>query len=283
MERGLFLPVGGNRDRLPADNTDAAGADERTGGGLAVPGWVEVRGADDKTAVLLEDLRLAVETIATSGQVERWLAAMDTDGLRRWSANNRILALVQLHQQAAAENRPELLHEIHMMTAEQWRDQHGRWPAKGSRAVYILRPRTRRVVEEDAQGHEQTRVVVTGFAPVPVFNVTQTDGPDLPAHPSRPATGEAPEGVLEGMQGRVAAAGYTYREAEIPDCNPVKGTGTQGYTSPADREIVIDSRLPALQKLSTLAHELGHVHAGHVDAAPLSRHSRRQGTYRCRV
>lgn len=235
---------------------------------LDVPGWVEVGAAGDKAEALLTDLRLAVEAIAASGQVERWLSAMATDGLRRWSANNRILALVQLQLRAEAESRPELLDEVHMMTAKQWRERHGRWPAKGSRAIYILRPRTRRVVEEDENGREQSRVIVTGFAPCPVFNVTQTDGAPLPAHPSRPAVGDAPAGALDGLRGRVAAAGYTYREVEIAGCNPTKGTGTQGYTDPAGREVVVDRRLPPLQKVATLAHELGHIHAGHVDVEP---------------
>lgn len=94
------------------------GSEEGAGrvGDLRVPGWVEVNVAEDKTAALLDDLRRAVETIAVSGQVERWLDAMATDGLRRWSANNRVLALVQLHERAAVEGRPELLDEVHMMT-----------------------------------------------------------------------------------------------------------------------------------------------------------------------
>lgn len=261
------VPIVPGSAAAPARLAVDVGSDE-SGDRLAVPGWVDVGAATDKTKVLLEDLRVAVDSIAASGQVERWLDAMATNGLRRWSANNRILAVAQLQIRAAAESRPELLDEIHMMTAKQWRDRHGRWPAKGSRAIYILRPRTRRIVEEDEHGREHSRVVVTGFAPCPVFNVTQTDGPPLPEHPSRPPVGDAPAGVLDGLRGRVAAAGYTYRETEITGCNPAKGTGTQGYTDPTGREVVVDQRLPPLQKAATLAHELGHIHAGHVDAAP---------------
>lgn len=235
---------------------------------LVVPGLHDVGQAEDKSAVLLEDLRTAVDAIARSGQVERWLDAMSSDGLRRWSANNRILALVQLHARAAREQRPELLDDVHMMTAKQWRDRFGRWPAKGSKAIYILRPRTRKVFEEDDNGKTAARVVVTGFAPCPVFNVTQTDGPPLPAHPSAPATGDVPPGTMDGLLGRVTAAGFSYREIEIPGCHPDRATGTLGYTDPAGHEVVIDARLSPMQKASTLAHELGHIFTGHVDAAP---------------
>ena len=43
---------------------------------------------------------MAVEQIAQSGRIEQWLDAMSTDGLRRWSANNRLIALLQLHEVA---------------------------------------------------------------------------------------------------------------------------------------------------------------------------------------
>ena len=38
-------------------------------------------------------------------RIEQWLDALSTDGLRRWSANNRLIALLQLHERA--KGRPE--------------------------------------------------------------------------------------------------------------------------------------------------------------------------------
>jgi len=74
-------------------------------------------------------------------------------------------------------------------------------------------------------------------------------------------------GVLTGLRDRVAAAGYTYREQELPDTRPENGTGTLGYTDPA-RKVIVDLRLSPHQKASVIAHERGHVRAGHVEAAP---------------
>ena len=54
----------------------------------------------------------------------RRLDAMSTDGLRRWSANNRLIALLQLHERA--KGRPELLGDVHMMSFRQWDKEHGR-------------------------------------------------------------------------------------------------------------------------------------------------------------
>ena len=55
---------------------------------------------------------------------------------------------------------------------------------KGERAIWILAPRTRRVEEEDADGSKTSRTIVTGFTAVPVFNITQTEGPELPGRRS---------------------------------------------------------------------------------------------------
>jgi hypothetical protein len=227
--------------------------------------YAEIRG-DERTAAILQDLHSAVEQIAQSGRIEQWLDAMATDGLRRWSANNRLLALLQLQERA--QQRPELLDDVHMMSFRQWDKEHGRKVIKGERAIWILAPRTRRVEEEDADGSKTSRTIVTGFTAVPVFNITQTEGPDLPRPPIRPGTGEVPPGVLTGLQDRVATSGYTYREEELADAHPELGTGTLGYTDPSAKVIVVDPRLSPHQKASTIAHELGHVHAGHVDAAP---------------
>ena len=223
---------------------------------------------DQRTAAILADLHTAVAQVARSGQVQRWLDALSTDGLRRWSANNRLIALLQLQERAQTQGRPELLEDVHMMSLRQWDSEHGRRVRKGERAIWILAPRTRKVEEQADDGTRSTRTIVTGFTAVPVFNITQTDGPDLPRPPVRAGTGTVRPGVLQGLRDRVGTAGYTYRERELDGANPDRGTGTLGYTDPTSRTIVVDRRLTDHQKASVIAHELGHVHTGHVDSSP---------------
>ena len=76
---------------------------------------------------------------------------------------------------------------------------------------------------------------------------------------------EPPEGAYENLKEAAAKAGYTFHEKQIPRYVPGDPTSNLGYTDPKLKEIVVDERLPAGQKLSVLAHELGHVHCGHVD------------------
>jgi antirestriction protein ArdC len=151
-----------------------------------------------------------------------------------------------------------------MMGLRQW-EKLNRKVSKGAKAVWILAPVTRRLIEEDEDGNKAERHRVVGFKGVPVFNVSDTHGDPLPESPAKPAPGEATPGTLEGLRGRVAQAGYSYEEVQIPDCRPETGEGTLGYTEPKSKRIVVDSRLSPAQKASTIAHELGHVHCDHVD------------------
>jgi len=225
--------------------------------GLPAGDYADLKG-DDRVKAMVADLESSVKAIVESGQLHRWLDAMASNGLSRWSANNRILAAVQMLQ------RGESLDDLHLMGFRQW-EKFNRKVSKGAKAAWILAPITRKVVDEDDDGHSTERHRVVGFKGVPVFNVSDTHGDPLPASPTRPAPGAATPGTVEGLRDRVGQAGYTYEEVEIPDCRPTTGQGTLGYTDPESKRIVVDSRLSEAQKASTIAHELGHVHCGHVD------------------
>jgi antirestriction protein ArdC len=160
--------------------------------------------------------------------------------------------------------RGEDLETVHLMGFRQW-ESLDRRVRKGEKAVWILAPMTRKIRDTDDDGRTSDRVVVTGFKSVPVFNISQTDGTPLPDAPVRPVRGGATPGTLEGLRDRVAGAGYAFEETAIPGCQPDTGQGTLGYTDPQSKRIVVDERLSPAQKASTIAHELGHVHCGHVD------------------
>jgi hypothetical protein len=59
---------------------------------------------------------------------------------------------------------------------------------------------------------------------------------------------------------------------------PDTGEGTLGFTDSKGKRIVVDSRLGPAQKASTIAHELGHVHCGHVDGDYAEYHRHRGRT-----
>lgn len=211
---------------------------------------------DVRTKEMLGDLETSIQAIVDSGELTRWLDAMSSNGMARWSMNNRILAAMQMYQ------RGEDISDLHLMGFRQWSAKFNRNVIKGEKAVWILAPMTRKFRDEEG---DDDKVRVVGFKAVPVFNVSQTEGDPLPEAPVAIVPGEATSGTVEGLQDRVASCGYTYEEAEIPDFQPGTAKGTLGYTDPASKRIVVDPRLTSAQKASTIAHELAHVHCGHVD------------------
>lgn len=221
----------------------------------------------ERAQAMLADLEKSVQAIVESGQLGRWLDAMASNGLTRWSARNRMLAVMQMAHKGKA------LEDLHMMGFRQWQNRYGRTVTESNSAAWILAPNIRRAPLRgddgkplrDKDGKPLHEEQLMGFKPVKVFDISSTEGPPLPESPISVARGEATAGTLEGLQSRVAEAGYAYEEAEIPGCNPQTGIGTLGYTEPESKRIVVDSRLSGAQKASVIAHELGHVHCGHVD------------------
>lgn len=89
----------------------------------------------------------------------------------RWSFCNKVLAFAQAG-------------ELDCRGFMQWKEM-GRYPKKGSRAVYIIKPITakRKTVEN---GEEKEDVVCIGFGTVAVFPASATDGEgDIPSYQPR--------------------------------------------------------------------------------------------------
>lgn len=256
----------------PESEVDLAPADPEQAESIPSP-YAELKG-DERVEAMKKDLGDAVQNLVDSGELHRYLDASTSNGLRRWSTGNRMLALVQLmhrqEQMTARGTEPEadmwaIMAKADCRTFKQWGEMD-RAPEKGQRALYILAPVQRKFTEKDkATGEDKTRSFVAGFRPVPVFDVSQTDGEPMPQHPSRPFTGEVAQGTVEGLRNRFTELGYGYEEKEIAGTDPATLSGTLAYVSPREKKVVVDSRLTAAQKSQAMAHELGHIECGHVD------------------
>ena len=92
---------------------------------------------------------------------------------------------------------------------------------------------------------------VRGFRPVTVFDIAQTDGPELPVVRPTLLTGDAPPALWFGLAGQVTAAGF---QLERGDCGPANG-----ITDHAAHTVTVRPDLSPAQAAKTLAHELAHV------------------------
>lgn len=58
---------------------------------------------------------------------------------------------------------------------KQWQSV-GRFVKKGSKAFHILGPNARKIKTADSDGQEEEKIIITGFHPISVFRIEDTDG-----------------------------------------------------------------------------------------------------------
>jgi antirestriction protein ArdC len=144
-----------------------------------------------------------------------------------------------------------------------WR-KAGRQVRRGERGITILAPLVRRRPADTtvstegaaATGDVDGGPTVFGFRGVAVFDISQTDGPPIPA--ATAVDGHTPDGFREALIARITTAGYQLRYG---DCRPACGV-----TRLSDHSVTILPDQPAAQDAVTLAHELGHIACGHLNA-----------------
>lgn len=89
-----------------------------------------------------------------------------------------------------------------------------------------------------------------------VFDVSQTDGTDLPDQPgSELLGGDGPTGLWDVLAAQVAGHGYALRRGPTD-------TSSLGYTSSRSREVVVLDSLGGADAADVLAPELGHIECG---------------------
>lgn len=133
--------------------------------------------------------------------------------------------------------------------------QAGRQVKKGEKGIMILAPLTRK--RENDQGEEER--FVSGFRTAYVFDVSQTEGKEIPITP--PPTilsgeDDAANAAKELFRAYINKRGWKLREEAFTN-------GALGSWQPDTRTITIDPGLPALQYAKTVAHEIAHGAAEH--------------------
>src|SRR5581483_11516878 len=131
-----------------------------------------------------------------------------------------------------------------------------RFVRKGEKAIWILAPM---VYTTDAETESQDDRVIRGFKYVPVFDVAQTDGQELPSVCNRLA-GDDPDGLYAKLVSVAHSIGFSVEDAEIPG-------STNGDCSHELHRIRVEVTNSPAQRVKTLAHELAHalLHASFED------------------
>ena len=142
-------------------------------------------------------LMQAVAALGSDEGFQRWLRLRTTTTIGRYSIYNQLLIA---HQQEDATR---------VAGYRAWQ-REGRQVKKGARAIWVFAPIKRTWNETDEEGNLRSYVRLAGFTCVPVFDISQTTGPDLPTYGISP-NGNSAGRWLERFKGMPPPKGYWSR------------------------------------------------------------------------
>jgi hypothetical protein len=182
---------------------------------------------------LLEGLSTGIAELTTS---EKWTQYLDVQSkFYRYSPSNAMLIMMQNENATLVAGY------------KKWKELGRQVMAKES-ALRILAPMTYKK-DDGLEGEKASEI--RGWKMVPVFDISQTEGPDLPDVVSK-LEGLAPEGVFEKLT--VFAQGIGFR-VERPESLE---SGANGDTTHSEGRIRVVASNSEAQQAKTLAHEIGH-------------------------
>ena len=204
----------------------------------------------DLTRKYIADLDAGVRDLFAS---DRWRSYLEfLAKFHRYSANNTIAIYLQ---------RPTA---SLVASFSDWR-RKGRKVKKGEHGIKILAPHVIKDTDDDT-GEIKQRL---GFHIAYCFDVSQTDGADLPEGPARQLTGSV-DGYAHIWDTLLAVS-------PVPvSIEPIEGCEANGYYSHTDQRIVVRDGLAELQRVKTAIHEIAHamLHAKGAEEADADRSTR---------
>lgn len=213
------------------------------------------------TKALVAKMKEGVRDYFKSDTYKKYLVTMSK--FHQYSPRNIQLILAQ---------NPEA---THVASFKKWKDDFDRSVNKGEKALRVLAPMTVKVKDPktkevllDDNGNERTR---TYFKMVPVFDVSQTTGKELPK-------------PVYDLEGTYEDYGNLYKSAKaVSETNgvPIQFKenlgGAQGLYSRQDNTITILKGMSEQQTLKTIFHEMAHSELHNVEKlleTPLKRSTR---------
>jgi antirestriction protein ArdC len=207
---------------------------------------------DEKIKAFMEELDVAVDNLKTD---EEWLRYLDVmSRFHNYSMNNQMLIALQSPNATRVAG------------FKKWQEM-GRQVRKGEKGISIMAPRMTRTdvldpsgnpkLNADGKAMKDSRVV--GVTTATVFDVSQTEGTPLPVSHAMTLTVEPPDGFIDDLEQAVADAGF---ELVYED---MAGTGGGYTTADGSKKVAVKNGMTRGEVARTLAHELGHIHAGHLD------------------
>lgn len=188
----------------------------------------------DKVQALVEKLEQGVAAVYSS---KAWREVLEFQAhFHNYSFSNVFLIILQCP------------HASRVAGFNAWK-QLGRHVTKGQKAIQILAPLVGKKKDTKDDGEEIKKSYIYGFRSVNVFDVSQTEGKELPK------LTEELVGNSDTAEHLIAAL---HSAIKIPvDFEDIQ-TGAKGYYSPSEHRIAVNQGMSQDQTAKTLIHEYVH-------------------------
>lgn len=213
----------------------------------------------EKMKEITDRLEQGIQELFESDRFKEYLRVMSK--FHNYSFNNTLLIAMQ---------KPDA---TLVAGYNSWKNLFGRQVARGAKGIKVLAPSPYKIKKEidkidpktqkpvtDKDGNpikEETEITVPAFKVVSVFDVSQTEGKELPSI-----------GVDE-LTGDVEQYADFFKAAELAAPVPVGfekiESGAKGYYSQTDKRITINEGMSELQNIKTLIHETAHAKLHDID------------------
>ena len=206
----------------------------------------------DRVKEITDQLEAGIENLFNSDQYKQWLTTMSC--FHDYSLNNTLLIAMQ---------KPDATLVAGYTT---WKNQFGRQVNKGEKGIRILAPTPyKKKVEVDktdpntgeilknpdgSNQKEIQEVLCPAFKVVSVFDVSQTDGRELPSLGVNELTGDVEqyEMFFEALK----------RTCPVPMEFEQISSGAKGYYHQIEQRIAIQEGMSQIQTVKTAIHEMAH-------------------------
>ena len=213
----------------------------------------------EKMKEITDRLEQGIQDLFESDRFKEYLQVMST--FHDYSFNNTLLIAMQ---------KPDA---TFVAGYTSWQQKYGRQVVSHAKSIKVIAPSPYKVKKEvdkidpktqkpvtDKNGKpvkEETEITVPAFKVVSVFDVSQTEGKELPSI-----------GVDE-LTGDVAQYADFFKATEQASPAPVGfekiESGAKGYYSQTEKRIAINEGMSELQNLKTLIHEIAHAKLHDID------------------
>jgi antirestriction protein ArdC len=193
---------------------------------------------NDKLRTAHDKLQAAVAEIVCGDDWKRMLKVASK--FHRYSFNNHLMIFLQ---------RPDA---TVVAGFNKWKSL-GRFVKKGEKGIAIFAPCKYRTKVETDDGEEKSLQQIRGFRVVHAFDISQTEGEDLPdlgAVRPKLLNADAPDGIWDALVRQANAAGFGVIRNRRGREN--------GYCEFSSKQIAVRPDVAPAQAIKTLIHELAH-------------------------